>query len=191
MTLGQSALASALMLALAAAAAGAGAPLTDIDGVSHGRLDAADGKVTAIFFLLNDCPISNQLAPEINRICHDYAEQGVRCFLAYAGADVSADALRRHQQAFGYDCCPALQVARRTPADAAGATVTPEAALFSADGELLYRGRVNDLYAALGKKRSAPTQHDVRRALDEILGGRSVSRPRTQAIGCYLPPRGL
>ncbi|MBI1358450.1 MAG: hypothetical protein GC160_29285 [Acidobacteria bacterium] len=183
----------ALGLAFAALTAMAGevVRLTDIDGVDHGRLDSAPGRATAVFFILSDCPISNQLAPEINRICTDYSGRGVRCYLAYVDPEVSADGIRRHQRDFSYDCCTPLHDASRALTEAAGATITPEAAIFSPTGELLYRGRINDLYAGLGKKRREPTEHDVRRALDEILAGKAVSRPRTQAIGCYVPPKEL
>jgi hypothetical protein len=79
----------------------------------------------------------------------------------------------------------------RTLTKKAGATITPEAAVFSAAGEMLYRGRINNLYASLGKQRRQATEHDLRRALDEALAGKAVSTPRTQAVGCYLPPKEL
>ena len=54
------------------------------------------------------------------------------------------------------------------------------------DGTVLYRGRIDDLYIALGKRRDHVTAHDLRDALDEIVGGRPVGNPRTQAVGCSL-----
>jgi hypothetical protein len=70
---------------------------------------------------------------------------------------------------------------------AAGATMTPEAALFSPDGTLQYLGRIDDLYADYMKKRPAPTRRDLREALDELLAGKSVSIKRAEPIGCYIP----
>ena len=69
----------------------------------------------------------------------------------------------------------------------AAATTTPEAAVFTRNGELAYSGRINDLYAALGKRRPQPTQHDLKAALDAILAGKPVAVPRTEPVGCPIP----
>lgn len=177
-----------ILATLLASGAGVAAELIDIDGVRHGSLESPPGKATVVFFVLRDCPISNQFAPEINRICNEYAANDVRCFLAYLDPDAAIEDVRRHTQEFSYACCPAILDESRRLTKAAGATITPEAALFSSKGELMYRGRINNLYAGLGKKRRQPTVHDLRKALDEALAGAPVSTARTQAIGCYAPP---
>jgi hypothetical protein len=68
----------------------------------------------------------------------------------------------------------------------AKAKVTPEAVVWGRKGQLLYRGRIYDLYAELGKKRSAPTHHDLREALDAITSGRKVLQKETEPIGCLI-----
>ena len=55
-------------------------------------------------------------------------------------------------------------------------------------GHVLYRGRIDNVWAALGKRRSAATEHDLRKALEAAVNGKRVAEPRTQAIGCYIPP---
>jgi hypothetical protein len=66
-------------------------------------------------------------------------------------------------------------------------TTTPEVAIVTPAGQIAYRGRIDDQYADLGKKRLAPTQRDLREALTSILAGQPVPRPRTVAIGCLIP----
>ncbi len=70
---------------------------------------------------------------------------------------------------------------------ATGAEVTPEAALIAPDGELIYRGRISDLYAGYGTKRREATSDDFKLAIESFLSGVSVPEPRTRAIGCYIP----
>ena len=53
-------------------------------------------------------------------------------------------------------------------------------------GEVLYRGRIDDLYAGLGKKRAMATQHDLREALDAINVGKSVKKKEITVIGCMI-----
>jgi hypothetical protein len=64
--------------------------------------------------------------------------------------------------------------------------VTPTAVVVDAQGTVRYRGRVDNLYAALGKTRQQVTSHDLRDALDAVLAGRPVAHPETEAIGCFI-----
>jgi hypothetical protein len=166
-------------------------PLRDVNGADYGSLGDGTREATALFFVMTDCPISNQFAPEIDRICTEYGPRGLSCFLVYVDPEKSDEEIRAHAQAFGHGGRPALHDADRALTSKAGATITPEVALFSKDGEMLYRGRINDLYVSLGKARRQATQHDLRRAVDDMLAGREVSTPRTQAIGCFMPPKEL
>lgn len=174
---------------LAACLAGA-QTLKDVEGVGHGAVADGSRKATVLFFVLTDCPISNQFAPEINRICDEYEPRGVGCFLVYVDPEKTDDEVRAHASEYGHSR-PAIHDLDRSLTAKAGATITPEAAVFSSQGEMLYRGRINNLYASLGKARRRPTEHDLRRALDEILAGKPVSTPRTQAVGCFMPPKEL
>jgi hypothetical protein len=69
----------------------------------------------------------------------------------------------------------------------AGATRTPESAVFTPEGKLLYDGRIDDLYASLGRKRPKPTVRDLRRTLDAIAKGKPVPVKHTEVVGCVMP----
>jgi hypothetical protein len=53
-------------------------------------------------------------------------------------------------------------------------------------GSIRYSGRIDNFYAALGRPRQRVTEHDLRDALDAVLAGRPVPRPRTDAVGCHI-----
>ena len=72
-------------------------------------------------------------------------------------------------------------------AAAVHASVTPQAVVMGKNGELLYSGRIDDLYTALGKKRGTATQRDLREALDAITAGKRLKKRATTAIGCLIP----
>ena len=57
------------------------------------------------------------------------------------------------------------------------------------DGKILYSGRIDNFYAGLGKPRRQATVHDLRTALEETLAGKPVTTPKTDPVGCYIPPR--
>ncbi|MDG2209850.1 MAG: redoxin domain-containing protein, partial [Flavobacteriales bacterium] len=51
--------------------------------------------------------------------------------------------------------------------DAVDAKWTPEAFLIDPEGQVRYRGRVNDLYYALGKHRTIPKRQDLAMAVEQ------------------------
>ncbi len=153
---------------------------------------APAGAAGVIFFIATDCPISNSYAPEIQRICRDYAARGIGCSLMYEDADMASapghldEAVRQHLAEFKYAGIAAAVDRSRDVATAAGATVTPQAVVVDRGGATRYRGRIDNFYAALGKPRQQVTQRDLRQALDAVLAGRAVSRPETEALGCFI-----
>ncbi len=145
----------------------------------------AGKKAVVLLFIARDCPISNAYAPELQRLCARYTPQNVAFYLVYPDPDTSLAAARQHAKEYGYTCPLLLDPTHRL-ARKAGATVTPEAAVFARDGRLLYRGRIDDLYLGFGRRRDHALRHDLRDALDAALSGRLVPAPKTQAIGCFI-----
>lgn len=146
------------------------------------------GTANVLFFITNDCPVANSYAPEIQHICADYASKGVACTLVYSDPTLGIAAMQKHFSDYGYKAPIAAVIdASHQLAHSTGATITPEAVVVGKHGKVLYRGRVDNFYAALGKPRRFATEHDLRQALDEVLAGKSVTHPLTQAIGCYIP----
>src|SRR5262245_18276129 len=83
--------------------------LRDIDGVAHGSLEhPAQGRLSVLCFLTPDCPIANQYAPEIHRICDKYESGGAHCYLVYADPSLSADAMRKHARDYHGSRYPAI-----------------------------------------------------------------------------------
>jgi len=164
--------------------------IPDINGVPRNPL-RPDGKASVLFFITSDCPISNSYAPEIRRICSEYGPRQVSCDLVYVDPDLTTADVKKHVLDFSYAAVPAILDSSQKLVKAAGATITPQAAVIGPSGQVLYLGRIDNVYAALGKRRPAATVHDLRKALDEILSDKPVSTPQTQAIGCYIPPAGL
>ncbi len=145
-------------------------------------------RATTLLFVTPDCPIANVYAPEMNRLQGEYAPRGVEFFLVYADPDVTAEDVLDHVADFDHSI-PALLDPDQTLARLVDARVTPEAAVFTPDGKLAYRGRIDDLYVDFGKRRDSAEEKSLRLALDAVLEGREPSPARTQAVGCFIPDR--
>jgi hypothetical protein len=168
-------------------ALGASVAVRDIDGREVNPL-APIGAASVLFFVTHDCPIANSYAPEIQRICADYRSKGVACSLVYVDPTLDAPGVRKHITEYRYhaDVTPILDRTHNL-VDATHATITPEAVVVAHDGAIVYRGRIDNFYAGLGKPRRQATQRDLRIALDEVLAGKPVSHAEVQPVGCYIP----
>src|SRR5947208_3183343 len=106
---------------------------------------AASPHASIFFFITNDCPVANSYAPEIQRICADYAPRGVSCTLVYSDVTLTDAALRKHRADFGYpDTIRAVLDTGHKLAHTTGATITPEAVLLDRNNKVLYRGRIDN-----------------------------------------------
>jgi hypothetical protein len=138
-----------------------------------------------LLFIATDCPISNGYAPTLAQICRTFTPKGIDCFTVYCDASLTTAAAQAHHDQYEYPC-DALLDPKQALASIVHATCTPEAVVVDADGVLQYRGRIDDLYVALGKKRFVATTHELQDVLNEIAAGHAVTVPWLPAIGCEI-----
>jgi hypothetical protein len=86
--------------------------------------------------------------------------------------------LRAAEKGFNF---PYLKDETGAAARAYGATRTPTALLFDGDRRLRYRGRIAD-----ARHPARVTRHDLEQAIDDLLAGRPVEVPETEAFGCSI-----
>lgn len=70
-------------------------------------------------------------------------------------------------------------------ADRYGAQRTPEVFLLDAQLKLRYHGRIDDQLAP-GVAQAAASRQDLRIAIEELLSGKPISIPATNALGCII-----
>jgi len=159
---------------------------TDLQGKLWKPLHPAEGtKANVLVFITRDCPISNQYAQEIGRLAHDYADKGVTFLLVHVDPTTSAADAKAHAKEYELDL-PILLDPKHELVTRTRAKVTPEAAVITPDGKVAYCGRIDDRFGKLGRQRPAPTQRDLRDAIDAVLAGRPIAAQRVTAIGCPI-----
>jgi thiol-disulfide isomerase/thioredoxin len=159
--------------------------LTGLDGRPHDPLAEAGGRPVALVFIAHDCPVCNSYAPEFGRISTDYGRK-VFFGLVYSEPSLSAADAKRHAQTYGLSGAHLFLDPSGRGATACGAGITPEAAIFDANGRRTYLGRIDDLYYDFGKQRAKATRHDFRDALDATLAHR-LSKPASgPPFGCVI-----
>ncbi|RZK56263.1 MAG: redoxin domain-containing protein [Hymenobacter sp.] len=141
---------------------------------------------TVFVFLAETCPISQQATLPLRELHVRYAAQGGRFVGVFPGSTATVASLaefkRKYAVPFPLRLDPGQQLTRRLKA-----RITPEAVVVAADGRtVLYQGRLDDRYAALGERRSISQHHELAEALADLAAGRPVAVPRTEAVGCFI-----
>lgn len=178
-----------VMLALACGAIHAAGPvrfeLRDTNGIVHTAREWQGKRAVVLFFTMTDCPLANGYVPEMNRLRTVYEARGVAFYAVQADNTVADAAAKKYAQEYGYTF-PMLNDSRLTLARLTGAKVTPEVAVLSSSGEVLYLGRIDNKVEDLTRPRYAATEPELRNALDAVLAGKAPKDARTRAVGCSI-----
>jgi peroxiredoxin len=159
--------------------------LRDTQGAVHTAAEWGGAKAILLFFVTTDCPVANSYVPEMNRIHDAYAGRGVRVYAVQADTTAPDAAVAAYARDFRYGF-PVLLDPHQQLVQLTGATITPQAAVLSPDGRVLYLGRIDNRVVDFGKQRPQATEADLREALDEVLAGKPVAHPFTKSLGCAI-----
>jgi thiol-disulfide isomerase/thioredoxin len=159
--------------------------LADTAGHLHTPSEWTGKRAIVLLFIATDCPLSNRYVPEMNRIANSYASRGIAFYAVQGDASVPDADVKKHVKDFAYGF-PYLLDPAESLAAFTGATTTPEAAVLSSRGELLYLGRIDNRLQNFGQERQQVTEFDLRESLDAILAGKPVPHPHTRALGCAI-----
>lgn len=164
--------------------------MKNVDGRLVSIASAAGAKGTLVLFSCNHCPWVRAWEDRIVRVAADAKKAGIGV-IAVNSNDPSAypedsygkmkARAKEHRYGFPYVVDATSDVAR-----AFGATHTPEAYLFDADGKLVYHGAIDDNAREPGKV----TANYLADAVAAVAGGKPVPTAETKALGCSIKFRG-
>jgi thiol-disulfide isomerase/thioredoxin len=177
-------IAGVLLLLFSFRLLGAGQQVFDLAGSAVDPLKQAPGKVVVLVFVRTDCPISNRYAPLIQELSTRYAS-GTVFFLVFPDKNESAKQIRAYLQEYGYKSA-ALRDSEHALVKKSLAKVTPEVAVFDAKRELIYHGRIDNLYQDFGKARRTATTHELADAIEAASKGVAPPANAVDGIGCFI-----
>ncbi len=149
------------------------------------ELKIASGRASVVVFSRCDCPIANAYQPYLQQLKTDFSSHPIDFVLVYADPQVTSEAAQEHVAQYHVSWSPILDNAFDL-AKKMGAKTTPEAFLVDPNGNILYRGRIDDRFPDFGKKRARPTKEELRDALSDYVSGAKIRTTRTSAIGCVM-----
>jgi peroxiredoxin len=143
-----------------------------------------DKQAIVVAFWGRECPLANLYLPTLIELHKRYAERGVQFIAVFSNVQdsfvlVSAFAQEREVPFV------VLKDFDHRAADALGAARTPEVFLLDPNLVIRYRGRIDDQYG-IGFRRDQPTRRDLQAAIDQLLAGKEIAVPQTEAQGCII-----
>lgn len=156
----------------------------DLNGNAVDPVAATSGKVVVLVFLRRDCPISSRYAPVIQEISAHYRDN-TSFFLIYPDKDDTPQAIRQYLSDYGYRL-QALRDPWHILVKRAQVEITPEAAVFNRDHNLVYHGRIDNWYVEFGRSRPAPTTHELSDAIQAAIARKPAPESAVKGVGCYI-----
>lgn len=141
--------------------------LVTTDGKAIKPLDSEGKKGVVLFFVSPYCPTSNNFAPEMNAIQTEFDDSFAFRFV-HSDTSVKPEDMVQHAELMEFKA-PVLNDGEQKLAKLVGARITPEVVVIDGSGEVLYQGRINDLYLGPTKRQREVKNHDLRDALKAIL----------------------
>ena len=163
--------------------------MTDVHGKVFRPFENEKLEACVLIFVSPDCPIANALQPELKLIHKKYQKTAVQFYLVYCAPELDVSSCRQHVEDYSVKM-PAIMDRGQRLGLQTGAKVTPEVVVVKRDGQVAYRGMINNLYVGYGKKRRSATEHYLSDACAAILDGKKPPVTETKPIGCfiYYPP---
>ena len=141
-------------------------------------------KTTVIIFLATDCPISQKYIPRLNAIHQQYADDDVRFFSLIPGRVKKKEVSR-----FSSDFELSFEVSSDRKyrwTRALAAKVTPEVFVVDREGNVRYRGAIDNWFYELGGYRKEATENYLQDAINAVLAGNTPPVRETKALGCFI-----
>jgi len=165
----------------------AGSKYTEVSGdpVTLGSAPGGDAAAMVFVFLNTECPISNGIMPELNRLSKIASAEHLAFYGVLSDPAVTRAAGQKHSLDYKI-AFPVIFDASGTLARALEPAVTPEAFIVDARGRVLYHGRVNDAYIDVGKPREKTTANDLQDAMAAVAAGKAPAVGATTPVGCIF-----
>ncbi|MFN8358901.1 MAG: redoxin domain-containing protein [Candidatus Kapaibacterium sp.] len=162
--------------------------LRSLGGTYHTGTSFRQNTATVFVFLSESCPICQKYTPTLRALWAEYAQNNIGFYGVFPESSLDIDSVESFQRTYRLPF-PLLFDTAQKLTTLLGARITPEVVVLSSEYEVLYQGRIDDLFPVIGRKRYKATTHELRDALMAILAGKVVQVKKTEAVGCFIEPK--
>jgi peroxiredoxin len=142
-------------------------------------------KLTVYLFLGHECPICQKYGHKLRNFNEQFEEQNIDLIGIVPLRDVGLSTIAEYASLYNFRF-PILSDRDRIITDVLGATVTPEIVVVNNEGDMVYRGMIDNWFYALGKYRRVTTEFYLEDAVNSYLQGEAIIIKKTDPIGCFI-----
>jgi peroxiredoxin len=141
--------------------------------------------ITVYVFLSESCPICQSYTLTLKNLYKKYNNKNISFIGVFPNYYSDADSITAFKKKYS------IPFELIVDKDAAitkrlNATITPEVFVENEAHQLLYSGRIDDSFYALGKRRKIISSNDLENVLQQIVTFQKINIPPTQAVGCII-----
>ncbi len=150
--------------------------------IVHGplRIEPGDSRATAVIFVSAVCPMAADYGQRLVKLSNDYAHQGVKMLLIDSNDNESDAQVEAWRTALELPF-PVYRDPHTQAAETLQVYSTPTAVVLDQSGAIRYWGSIDD-----ARNPSRVDKPYLRLALDALVAGKAIERPRTRVLGCSI-----
>jgi peroxiredoxin len=141
--------------------------------------------ITVYLFLLDECRICQELAPEMNAIFDEY--QSTIGFIGlFPNFSSKSEGIKKFKDKYRIKFNTRTDYFKKVT-HKFEATILPEVIVYNETAKtIVYRGAINDLFYTPGKRRHFVQNHYLRDALRAVSESKLPAIASSQPVGCYI-----
>lgn len=153
---------------------------------SQVAISKENDSITIYVFLLDECRISQEVAPELNRLHDEAKKEGLGFIGLFPNYASTQEGIQRFVKKYHLSF-PVQEDYQKKLAKKLGASIMPEVVVYNeSQKQIIYKGLINNLFYAPGKRRHRITQHYLKDVIFAIQQGTTPTISQTEAIGCFI-----
>jgi len=143
-------------------------------------------KITVYIFLLDECKICREYAPELNNIYESYKTADIEFVGVFPNFSSKRENIEKFRAEFDIEFELKTDYFKKL-SKKFDAKILPEVFVYDNEkAKILYSGRIDDRYVSIGQRRRVIKTYDLKRTLDNIISQNDILITRTAPIGCFI-----
>ncbi len=143
-------------------------------------------KASVLIFLSESCPICRKYTLALRALHTQFSEKNIGFYGVFPSPFIVTDSVKSYVNVFKLGF-PMLIDSNQAITRLVNARITPEVVVISSEGIVQYQGRIDNLFAAVGKQRAIATTHELSDVLTAISSDTAIPTFRNyEPVGCFI-----
>ena len=149
-------------------------------------LKAEKDSITVYYFLAEECVICQDYTPLMNELFEAYNSSDVSFVGLFPNRFSKEESIEEFKTKYKIPFLLKREFFQ-TKTKKFKVEITPEVVVYNeSQKEIIYKGRIDNMFVRLGKRRRVVTTSELKDVLDDIQSGITKAKDFTQSVGCFI-----